>query len=165
MNPRGLSRRSFLLLARGRELGRLHERTAVVPPRQASDPQPIARPRQLRPLAPLPARASDDPAASTFRQLDGPREPGTAVALIDAALCTAWRGLPCRICREVCPVPDAIALERRNGGFVPVAGPAACRGCGLCQQQCPAEGAIRIIASEDRGDHRVRLLTPGTRGA
>jgi NAD-dependent dihydropyrimidine dehydrogenase PreA subunit len=62
-------------------------------------------------------------------------------------------------------VPDAIALERRDGGFVPVAGPAACRGCGLCQQQCPAEGAIRIVAAEDGGDHHVRLLTPGTRGA
>src|SRR5258706_11102585 len=113
MNPRGLSRRSFLLLARGREPDGLHERTTVVPPRQVSDPQPIARRKQLRPLAPLPARASDDSAASTVRPLDGPREPGTAVALIDAALCTAWRGLPFCICPGVWPLSAALALARR----------------------------------------------------
>ncbi|MBX3667972.1 MAG: 4Fe-4S dicluster domain-containing protein [Rhodocyclaceae bacterium] len=68
------------------------------------------------------------------------------VAQIDTERCTAWRGLPCRICYDLCPIPGAIELNKRGSGYVPVAGDAPCTGCGICQQHCPAQGAISVLA-------------------
>jgi NAD-dependent dihydropyrimidine dehydrogenase PreA subunit len=62
----------------------------------------------------------------------------------------------------VCPVPDAIVLERRARSFVPVAGPAACTGCGACEQHCPAEGAIRILPARADARGRVCLTVAGS---
>lgn len=65
-------------------------------------------------------------------------------AQINTVSCTAWRGLPCRICYDVCPIPGVIELERGERSFVPSAGENPCVGCGLCLHHCPAPGAIEI---------------------
>ena len=83
-------------------------------------------------------------------------------ARIDPELCTAYRGLPCRICFEVCPVPDVLALAPGLHAYVPVAGPQPCAGCGDCQKHCRSEGAIRIIALQGGAPDRVRVSVAPT---
>jgi NAD-dependent dihydropyrimidine dehydrogenase PreA subunit len=83
-------------------------------------------------------------------------------ALLDRDRCTAYRGLPCRICVEVCPVPGVLALTKGARAYVPIAAAQPCTGCGVCQQHCPADGAIRIVAA-GAGDGRV--LFSGARAA
>lgn len=78
-------------------------------------------------------------------------------ALIDPGRCTAYRGLPCRICVEVCPVPGVLRLAKGQRAYVPIAAAEACVGCGTCEQHCPAAGAIRIVAALEGGDGRVRF--------
>jgi ferredoxin-type protein NapG len=68
---------------------------------------------------------------------------GTAV--LDRDRCTAYRGLPCRICVEVCPVPGVLKLTKGQHTYVPIAAAQPCTGCGVCQEHCPADGAIRIV--------------------
>lgn len=67
------------------------------------------------------------------------------IAQIDATRCTAWRGLTCRVCHEVCPVPGALTLVRAQQSSVPMPGDNTCTGCGLCLHHCRAEAAIRIV--------------------
>lgn len=97
--------------------------------------------------------------SGALRPLSAPSEVRMGTALIETTRCTAWRGLPCRICYEVCPVPGVIILERGDRAFVPVAGGMPCVGCGVCQHHCPAEGAIRIVPLIDDDQGRVRLVT------
>jgi ferredoxin-type protein NapG len=82
-------------------------------------------------------------------------------ARIDPDRCTAYRGLPCRICVEVCPVPGVLKLSRGKGAAVPAAASQACTGCGLCEEHCPADGAIRVVPLLPGSDGRVRLLGLG----
>jgi ferredoxin len=162
MKPDGFSRRRFLLLGRSPKVDHAREllAAAVSPP----DALPARQRKSLQPLAPLPAPSAGDPQRSRPARLplDAPDLSSTRVAVIEAARCTAWRGLPCRICREVCPVPDVIVLERREGALVPVAGAAVCTGCGACLQHCPADGAIRIVPAGDEGGDHLRVITAGT---
>ena len=82
-------------------------------------------------------------------------------ARIDPERCTAYRGLPCRICVEVCPVPGVLRLAKGQLTYVPIAAAEPCVGCGVCQEHCPAEGAIRIVAPLAGSDGRVRFLGLG----
>jgi ferredoxin-type protein NapG len=68
-------------------------------------------------------------------------------AAIEPARCTAWRGLPCRICFDLCPIEGAITLTGGDHSYVPVVQDARCVGCGVCLHHCPAPGAIRIVPS------------------
>jgi ferredoxin-type protein NapG len=68
-------------------------------------------------------------------------------ARIEPERCTAHRGLPCRICYEVCPVPKALTLTKAKNVYVPAVGE-PCVGCGICEHHCPAEGAIRVVPPE-----------------
>ena len=159
MSPRKISRRRFLLPGGERKSERCGQprssALATIPP----DVLSAGRRRALVPLPPLPALSNDDQAGTRSSDAHAvPHQVVMGVAVIAAARCTAWRGLPCRICREVCPVDDAIVLERREHALVPVAGPSACTGCGACVEHCPAEGAIRIFPASDDGDARVRVI-------
>ena len=95
--------------------------------------------------------------SGALQPLSEPGQVRMGIAQIETTRCTAYRGLPCRICYEVCPIPDVVKLSRGKHAFVPVAGEAHCVGCGLCQYHCPAEGAIRIIPCDD--DMRIRVQT------
>ncbi len=76
-------------------------------------------------------------------------------ASIDRDRCLPWaHGVACIVCEEMCPVaPKAIRLEEVSvaddlGQMVRVQRPYVlsdvCIGCGICEYQCPVEGAAAI---------------------
>jgi ferredoxin len=71
------------------------------------------------------------------------------VARIDRAACLAWADHEyCMVCDEYCPY-NAVDTDMDPAGIPrPVVNPAACRGCGFCQLNCPAiraGKAIRVV--------------------
>jgi ferredoxin-type protein NapG len=95
--------------------------------------------------------------SDALQPLSTPNEVCIGTAVIDTARCTAWRGLPCRICYDVCPISGVIQLEIGERTLVPVAGETPCVGCGVCIHHCPAEGAILIIPFDKEHDGRVQV--------
>lgn len=76
---------------------------------------------------------------------DRPLKMGTA--WVQPMACLAHTGSFCTVCSERCPVPGAI--ENRNGK--PVIHEAACTGCGVCANVCPAPSkAILVMPLQDR---------------
>ncbi len=75
------------------------------------------------------------------------------IAKIDRDACLAWTdGEHCMVCQEFCPY-GAIADNPSPTGIPrPVVNPAACRGCGACQKDCPAirKGKAVIIHGVER---------------
>ena len=68
------------------------------------------------------------------------------IAKIAPSACIAYRGVLCTTCVDRCPVPGALELlhgrPRING--------AACTGCGVCHQVCPApRNAVLLIPGID----------------
>jgi len=61
------------------------------------------------------------------------------VARIERGACIAWSdGEHCMVCQEFCPY-GAISIAPSEAGIPrPVVNEAVCRGCGACQNQCPA---------------------------
>jgi polyferredoxin/Pyruvate/2-oxoacid:ferredoxin oxidoreductase delta subunit len=83
------------------------------------------------------------------------REAIIGVAVIDRDRCLPWaHGIPCIVCEEMCPTPEkAIRLEettvtddRGEPSVVqrPYVLEDVCIGCGICEYQCPVEGAAAI---------------------
>lgn len=69
------------------------------------------------------------------------------VAQIRKTSCLAWQRSFCTVCKERCPVPEAIVLMQGK----PTIDPASCTGCGLCQHHCPAPlNAILITPAPHR---------------
>ncbi|MCP4757858.1 MAG: 4Fe-4S dicluster domain-containing protein [Planctomycetes bacterium] len=58
-----------------------------------------------------------------------------ATARVDAIACLAWRGQPCRLCVDQCPVDGVISVDAEQR---PIIDPGHCTGCGVCVQVCPA---------------------------
>jgi ferredoxin-type protein NapG len=66
---------------------------------------------------------------------------GTAV--LDTDRCVTWRGQPCDVCKQQCPMEGAIVIE--GDGRVRV-NEQLCVGCGLCEHVCPTEPtSIRVV--------------------
>ncbi len=82
--------------------------------------------------------------SGALRPLAGPHDVWMGTAVIDAGECLAYRGVPCRACNDVCPVPGVLRLAPGKRAFVPIAGAENCVGCGLCLRYCPSPDAIRI---------------------
>lgn len=84
------------------------------------------------------------------------------IARITKSACLAWSdGEYCMVCREYCPY-DAILSDFSQKGIPrPVVKEDVCRGCGLCQNQCPAvrEGKAIIV----HGVAEQRQLAPPLR--
>ncbi|MFO0754957.1 MAG: 4Fe-4S dicluster domain-containing protein [Byssovorax sp.] len=89
-----------------------------------------------------------------------PREVQMGTAILEASLCTAYRGLPCRICYELCPVPGVIVMVKSGRGYVPAAGSEACVGCGVCQHHCPAPGALRVVPLCGAAPTPIEIMAP-----
>ena len=71
-----------------------------------------------------------------------------ADAQVDKLACLAWRGQPCRLCVDQCPVEGAISMDDAHR---PAISPEACTGCGVCVQVCPApRNAINHRALDNR---------------
>lgn len=62
-----------------------------------------------------------------------PVEEGRRVE-IDPSACLAHQRSFCSVCKERCPVPDAVLVV----GGLPRIDPARCTGCGECIAACPA---------------------------
>ena len=69
----------------------------------------------------------------------------TLKARIDAATC-----IHCNLCHRACEdgAHQAIRLERRNGGTMPVVDDAECVGCRLCEYVCPVDGCVTMAEVE-----------------
>ena len=94
--------------------------------------------------------------------LDEKRNAIMGKAYIDRDRCLPWaEGSNCRVCEEVCPVPqNAIRLDEQKttnsqGGttivYLPRVRGRSCIGCGICEYWCPVEGesAIRVYTNSD----------------
>ncbi|MBE2214858.1 MAG: hypothetical protein IAE82_13375 [Opitutaceae bacterium] len=80
----------------------------------------------------LPSRWAQRP---TSAPVLAERDPSTpAVAVIAGRHCLAYQGSFCSTCRERCPIPGAIVVERG----LPHVNPALCDGCRICHDLCPA---------------------------
>lgn len=55
------------------------------------------------------------------------------VAIIQGRFCLAYTSF-CTVCSERCPVPGAMKVEQG----IPMVIAAACTGCGICHDVCPA---------------------------
>ena len=68
------------------------------------------------------------------------------VAEVIQSACLAWAdGQYCMVCQEFCPY-RAITIDHDAKGLPrPVVQPEICRGCGACQNQCPAIRAGKAI--------------------
>lgn len=87
--------------------------------------------------------------------LGSKRQAVIGVAVIDRDRCLPWaHGVPCIVCEEMCPTPEkAVRLEEVTGtddrgepAVVqrPYVLQDLCIGCGICEYQCPVEGAAPI---------------------
>ena len=81
------------------------------------------------------APASESPAATAAAAPAPPAAaPGSLVAIVQGRFCLAYQHSFCSSCVERCPVPGAIVLERG----LPRVNAAACTGCRICHDVCPA---------------------------
>lgn len=77
---------------------------------------------------------------SAIRRLSLEQKRLTAIgaAQIDKSLCLAWTSRQdCMVCQEFCPY-QAIAAVTNNGVNCPEVKKEICRGCGACENHCPA---------------------------
>lgn len=66
-------------------------------------------------------------------------------ARIDKTMCLAWAGRQhCMVCQEFCPY-QAIAIIEKSGVNCPEVKEEVCRGCGACENQCPAIPGKAIV--------------------
>jgi ferredoxin-type protein NapG len=89
--------------------------------------------------------------------LEAKRRRQIGVAEVRRDACLAWRdGAWCMVCGEYCPYGAIAASDSAAGVPRPVVDPSRCRGCGICQHNCPARRAGRAIVV--RGLARQRDL-------
>ena len=61
------------------------------------------------------------------------------IAKVEKDACLAWdKGEYCMVCQEFCPYHAVETDESSDGIPRPVVNREVCRGCGICQNQCPA---------------------------
>lgn len=67
------------------------------------------------------------------------------MARVEPSRCLAWHdGLYCMMCQASCPY-SAISEVERKGVPCPVVNPDRCRGCGACQNACPARPPAIVV--------------------
>jgi ferredoxin len=78
------------------------------------------------------------------------------VAKVERKACLAWEdGEECTVCIDVCPYAAIMSDLAPDGRLLPVVMPEACRGCGICQVECPATRlgkAIVVTGLEQQGE-------------
>jgi ferredoxin-type protein NapF len=83
--------------------------------------------------------------AITAMSLKQKQSVSIGTAEVTRSRCLAWeKGQYCMVCDEYCPY-HAVKTVKHNYINCPEVDPEICRGCGLCQTQCPAEPAKAII--------------------
>ncbi len=85
--------------------------------------------------------------------VDQKRQRQIGVAKVRKEACLAWAdGEHCMVCQEFCPYLAIDTDESENGLPRPVVNTEICRGCGFCQNQCPAirDGIAIIVHGVER---------------
>jgi ferredoxin len=78
--------------------------------------------------------------------VDEKRARQIGVARVVREACLAWAdGEYCMVCEEYCPYHAISPSEDQKGVPRPVVDEKLCRGCGLCQHECPATRAGKAI--------------------
>lgn len=81
------------------------------------------------------------------------------IAVVDRKHCIAWaRAARCVVCHEFCPY-QAVQLVESYGVNCPEVIADLCRGCGLCQVQCPTLDGKAIVVRA-RPQEQARLAVP-----
>lgn len=78
------------------------------------------------------------------------------MAVVQGRHCLATTAF-CRTCLERCPVPDAMKLDHG----VPMVVPAACTGCRICHDVCPAPTKAILLVKRPAGMPRPALPALG----
>lgn len=87
--------------------------------------------------------------------LDTKRNIKIGTAKIDRSRCIAWCcNSRCLICQEYCPYLAIKIVKNKYGTPCPQEIPELCRGCGLCEKNCPAR-PIRAIKIYNTGAGRI----------
>jgi len=74
------------------------------------------------------------------------------MAVVQGRHCLATTAF-CRTCLERCPIPDAMKLDHG----VPMVVPAACTGCRICHDVCPAPTKAILMVKRPAGMPRPLL--------
>jgi Pyruvate/2-oxoacid:ferredoxin oxidoreductase delta subunit len=82
--------------------------------------------------------------------LEQKRRLALGTAVVEKSRCLAWQdGLYCMVCQEFCPYSAIEAVEQK-GVNCPVVVADRCRGCGACQNDCPAHPHKAITVRPNR---------------
>lgn len=77
--------------------------------------------------------------------MEAKRDLSIGTAVVARGRCLAWKDhLYCMVCQEFCPY-GAIRSVEQGGVNCPLVDPTLCRGCGACQNDCPARPEKAII--------------------
>jgi ferredoxin len=110
-----------------------------------SDPSRRAFLRRLVPVRTAqdaPVSVMAEPGSAAARPPAEAPSPVAPLAVIAGRFCLAYQRSFCSVCREHCPVPGAVIVERGLPRIVPE----LCNGCRLCHEACPAPvNAIRLV--------------------
>lgn len=88
--------------------------------------------------------------------VDEKRQRQIGIARVRKDACLAWAdGEHCMVCQEFCPYLAIDTDESSDGLPRPVVDPEICRGCGFCQNQCPAirDGVAIVVHGVERQGH------------
>lgn len=79
------------------------------------------------------------------------------IAEVTRSTCLGWAfGEHCMVCDEYCPYGAIDNDESKEGIPRPVVKPDVCRGCGACQNVCPAKGAPAIVVKGLKAQKTIR---------
>jgi len=69
-------------------------------------------------------------------------------AIVDTNICIPYAlGQPCLACKEICPVDEALTLERVGELGRPVFNDEVCVGCAACEYACPTTPKAVVVSS------------------
>jgi ferredoxin len=95
--------------------------------------------------------------AIEFLTIEEKQKRQIGIAEVIRSTCLAWEhNEHCMVCDEYCPYGAIDNDESKDGIPRPVVKPDLCRGCGACQNACPAKGAPAIVVKGLKEQKTIR---------